>query len=42
MTGGPLELDLARRRVTLDGAEVQLTPIEYRLLTALARHAGAC
>jgi two-component system KDP operon response regulator KdpE len=26
--------------VTSDGTEIQLTPIEYRLLTALARHAG--
>jgi two-component system KDP operon response regulator KdpE len=37
---GPLAIDLAARRVTLDGAEVHLTPIEYRLLTTLARHAG--
>jgi two-component system KDP operon response regulator KdpE len=37
---GPVVIDLARRRVTLDGAEVHLTPIEYRLLSLLARHAG--
>jgi two-component system KDP operon response regulator KdpE len=37
---GPLRIDLARRRVSLGGATVQLTPIEYRLLTTLARHAG--
>jgi two-component system KDP operon response regulator KdpE len=37
---GPLAIDLARRRVTLDGADVKLTPIEYRLLVTLARHAG--
>ncbi len=37
---GPLRVDLPRRRVTLGGAEVQLTPIEYRLLTTLARQAG--
>jgi two-component system KDP operon response regulator KdpE len=37
---GDLKLDLARRRVTVRGAEVRLTPIEYRLLATLARHAG--
>jgi len=37
---GPLCIDLARRSVTVDGAEVQLTPKEYRLLDVLARHAG--
>ncbi|HEU4724961.1 MAG TPA: response regulator [Candidatus Eisenbacteria bacterium] len=37
---GPLRIDLAKRRVTLGGAVVSLTPIEYRLLTTLARHAG--
>jgi two-component system KDP operon response regulator KdpE len=37
---GSLRIDLARRRVSLGGATVQLTPIEYRLLTTLARHAG--
>ncbi|HKQ59403.1 MAG TPA: response regulator [Candidatus Eisenbacteria bacterium] len=37
---GRLRIDLARRRVALDGTDVALTPIEYRLLTTLARHAG--
>jgi two-component system KDP operon response regulator KdpE len=37
---GPLVVDLARRRVTVAGADVKLTPIEYRLLATLARHAG--
>jgi two-component system KDP operon response regulator KdpE len=37
---GDLHLDLARRRATVRGAEVRLTPIEYRLLAALARHPG--
>ena len=37
---GGLRIDLAARRVTLDGAEVRLTNLEYKLLTALARHAG--
>lgn len=37
---GPLRIDLGLRRVFRDGAEVKLTPIEYRLLTTLAKHAG--
>lgn len=37
-TGG-LEIDVERRRVTVDGEEVHLTPTEYSLLTALARNA---
>jgi two-component system KDP operon response regulator KdpE len=37
---GELQLDLARRRVTVAGGEVRLTPIEYRLLATLARHVG--
>lgn len=40
VTTGPLAIDLGRRRVTLAGADVKLTPIEYRLLAVLARHAG--
>lgn len=40
ITCGPLSIDLAERRVRLEGAEVRLTPIEYKLLVALARHAG--
>jgi len=40
VTVGPLHLDLARRRVTIQGKEIRLTPIEYRLLTALARQRG--
>ncbi len=34
------QVDLGRRRVVADGAEVHLTPIEYRLLATLVRHAG--
>ena len=34
------QVDLGRRRVVAHGAEVHLTPIEYRLLTTLVRHAG--
>jgi two-component system KDP operon response regulator KdpE len=37
---GGLRIDLAARRVTKDGADVRLTNLEYKLLTALARHAG--
>ena len=37
---GELELDLERRRVTRSGAEVHLTPIEFRLLACLAQHLG--
>ena len=35
-----LRVDLHRRQVFIDGNEVHLTPIEYKLLTALIRHAG--
>lgn len=37
---GPLRIDLAARVVTRDGKEIHLTPIEYRLLVLLAKHAG--
>jgi two-component system KDP operon response regulator KdpE len=37
---GTLRVDQARREVTVDGREVHLTPIEYRLLLVLARNAG--
>ena len=37
---GSLRVDLAGRHVQIDGKEVHLTPIEYKLLTALVRHAG--
>lgn len=37
---GDLRIDHARRRVTVADAEVRLTPIEYRLLCALARFPG--
>jgi two-component system KDP operon response regulator KdpE len=33
-------IDLAARRVTRDGEEVHLTPIEFDLLRTLARHRG--
>jgi two-component system KDP operon response regulator KdpE len=37
---GELTVDLARRQVRLRGAEVHLTPIEYKLLATLVKHAG--
>jgi len=39
-TLGALQVDLMRRRVSVGGTEVHLTPIEYKLLTTLVRHAG--
>ena len=35
-----LEVDLARRRVSVDGRDVELTDQEFRLLHLLASHAG--
>ena len=35
-----LRVDQVKRQVQLDGKDVHLTPIEYRLLTTLVRHAG--
>ncbi len=35
-----LEVDLARRRVSAHGDELQLTPTEYELLKLLVTHAG--
>ncbi|MGQ0578566.1 MAG: two-component system response regulator KdpE [Betaproteobacteria bacterium] len=37
---GAVEVDLSRRVVLRQGAPVRLTPIEYRLLTALLANAG--
>ena len=37
---GNITLDLAKRQVLKDGQELHLTPIEYKLLTLLVRHAG--
>ncbi len=39
-SSGGWQLDLAARRVTVQGSEVHLTPTEYRLLVTLVRHAG--
>jgi len=40
LENGALRIDQVRREVTLAGKEVHLTPIEYRLLVLMARHAG--
>jgi two-component system, OmpR family, KDP operon response regulator KdpE len=40
VVSGDLRIDLARRIVSVRNGEVHLTPIEYRLLAALAKHAG--
>lgn len=37
---GDVSIDLAKREVKVSGAEIHLTPIEYKLLTTLVRHAG--
>ena len=37
---GDLTIDYARRRVTLAGGRVQLTPTEYGMLAELSAHAG--
>jgi two-component system KDP operon response regulator KdpE len=39
-TCGDLRIDLAARRVLVRDREIHLTPLEYRLLTTLAHHAG--
>jgi two-component system KDP operon response regulator KdpE len=37
---GTIVVDLVAHRVQRDGVDMHLTPIEYKLLTALARHRG--
>ena len=37
---GETTVDLQRRKITRAGAEVHLTPLEFRLLGCLARHLG--
>jgi len=37
---GDLQIDFVRRQVAIGTREMRLTPIEYKLLTTLARHAG--
>jgi two-component system KDP operon response regulator KdpE len=40
VTFGPVVVDLALEQVRRDGELVHLTPLEYELLAALARHPG--
>ncbi|MBI4916770.1 MAG: response regulator [Acidobacteria bacterium] len=37
---GDLQVDLAARRIAVSGREVHLTPIEFKVLAFLIRHAG--
>ena len=37
---GPIKIDQARHEVSVGGRAIHLTPIEFRLLTLMARHAG--
>jgi two-component system, OmpR family, KDP operon response regulator KdpE len=37
---GDLQVDLARRHVSVGGKDVHLTPIEYKVLTVLVHNAG--
>ena len=37
---GNVKIDFERRNVTRDGANVHLTPLEFRLLACLAKHLG--
>ena len=39
-SAGPLKVDLLNRKVWVADREVHLTPIEYRLLSVLVKHAG--
>ena len=41
VTLGPLRIDFSARRVAVDGVAVELTRVEFDLLAALARRAGA-
>ncbi len=40
LLAGHVQIDLAQRLVTKDGAEMHLTPTEYGILRYLAEHAG--
>lgn len=40
ISSGPLQVDFAYRRVTLDGSEISLTRKEYAVLALLAQHIG--
>jgi two-component system phosphate regulon response regulator PhoB len=40
VASGPIEINRAQHRATLDGEELKLTPTEFRLLWSLARQPG--
>ena len=40
LTLGKASIDLEKRRAIRDGADVRLTPVEFKLLVCLARHLG--
>ena len=40
LTLGAVRVDLQKRQILRDGAQVHLTPIEFRLLAYLAKHLG--
>lgn len=40
IVAGPIRIDQPRHVVTIDGTEIHLTPIEFRLLVELARQPG--
>ncbi len=40
VTAGGLEIDYGKRLVLLDGKEVHLTPIEYKIICLLSQHIG--
>jgi two-component system KDP operon response regulator KdpE len=40
LTFGPLQVDLARREAHGPAGQIHMTPLEYRVLECLARHAG--
>ncbi|MBE6081163.1 response regulator transcription factor [Acidilutibacter cellobiosedens] len=40
ITIGELEIDYSKRRVSLSGRRVHLTPVEYKILSLLSRNAG--
>jgi DNA-binding response OmpR family regulator len=40
LRAGPLEIDLERHQVTVNGKPLRLTPNEFKLLAILARHPG--
>lgn len=40
LASGPLQVDLAAHRAMVDGADIDLTATEFKLLTELMRHQG--